>query len=77
MMYVIPRDVLVEYVLFFLITKPFFSLYSFWEEGEPNNHIDEDCGYIVKTRKLERKAVSSWYDAPCTMYWPFICEIEM
>ncbi|XP_042165796.1 CD209 antigen-like protein D [Oncorhynchus tshawytscha] len=50
---------------------------SFWEEGEPNNHIDEDCGYIVKTRKLERKAVTSWYDAPCTMYWPFICEIEM
>ncbi|KAK6327409.1 C-type lectin domain family 4 member A-like isoform X2 [Coregonus clupeaformis] len=50
---------------------------GFWEEGEPNNHIDEDCGYIVKTRKLERKAVSSWYDAPCTMYWPFICEIEM
>lgn len=50
---------------------------GFWEEGEPNNHIDEDCGYIVKTRKLERKAVSSWYDAPCQMYWPFICEIEM
>ncbi|CAB1351145.1 unnamed protein product [Coregonus sp. 'balchen'] len=50
---------------------------GFWEEGEPNNHIDEDCGYIVKTRKLERKAVTSWYDALCTMYWPFICEIEM
>uniref|UniRef100_A0A8C7GRS4 C-type lectin domain-containing protein n=1 Tax=Oncorhynchus kisutch TaxID=8019 RepID=A0A8C7GRS4_ONCKI len=44
--------------------KPCFSLCSFWEEGEPNNHIDED-------------SVTSWYDAPCTMYWPFICEIEM
>ncbi|XP_029920224.1 C-type lectin domain family 4 member M-like [Myripristis murdjan] len=50
---------------------------GFWEEGEPNNHIDEDCGYIVKTRKLERVAVKSWYDAPCTMYWPFICEKEI
>ncbi|KAL0962386.1 hypothetical protein UPYG_G00339400 [Umbra pygmaea] len=48
---------------------------GFWEVGEPNNHIDEDCGYIVKTRVLERKAIRSWYDAPCTMYWPYICEI--
>ncbi|XP_071397297.1 C-type lectin domain family 4 member F-like, partial [Centroberyx affinis] len=50
---------------------------GFWEDGEPNNHIDEDCGYIIKTRKLERVAVKSWYDAPCGMYWPFICEREM
>ncbi|TNN35675.1 C-type lectin domain family 4 member E [Liparis tanakae] len=50
---------------------------GFWEAGEPNNHIDEDCGYIVKTRVLERVAVRSWYDAPCSMYWPFICEKEM
>lgn len=60
----------------------FFSLFpstncSFWEVGEPNNHIDEDCGYIVKTQVLERVAIRSWYDAPCTMYWPFICEKEM
>ncbi|KAM3858548.1 uncharacterized protein ACN63O_018126 [Diretmus argenteus] len=50
---------------------------GFWEDGEPNNHIDEDCGYIIKTRILERVAVKSWYDAPCSMYWPFICEKEM
>ncbi|XP_028298677.1 asialoglycoprotein receptor 1-like [Gouania willdenowi] len=50
---------------------------GFWEEGEPNNHIDEDCGYIVKTRVLERVAIRSWYDAPCSMYWRFICEKEM
>ncbi|CAJ1082751.1 CD209 antigen isoform X1 [Xyrichtys novacula] len=50
---------------------------GFWEVGEPNNHINEDCGYIVKTRVLERVAIRSWYDAPCTMYWPFICEKEM
>ncbi|KAJ8000060.1 hypothetical protein DPEC_G00200920 [Dallia pectoralis] len=48
---------------------------GFWEEGEPNNHIDEDCGYIVKTEVLERTAIRSWYDAPCSMYWPYICEI--
>uniref|UniRef100_A0A4W5NW84 Uncharacterized protein n=1 Tax=Hucho hucho TaxID=62062 RepID=A0A4W5NW84_9TELE len=46
------------------LKKQFFCLCIFWEEGEPNNHIDEDCGYIVKTCKLERKAVTSWYDAP-------------
>ncbi|XP_039977593.1 CD209 antigen-like protein 2 [Xiphias gladius] len=50
---------------------------GFWEVGEPNNHIDEDCGYIVKTRVLERVAIRSWYDAPCTMSWPYICEKEM
>lgn len=50
---------------------------GFWEEGEPNNHINEDCGYIVKTRVLERVAIRSWYDAPCSMYLPFICEKEM
>ncbi|XP_068567536.1 CD209 antigen-like protein C [Cebidichthys violaceus] len=50
---------------------------GFWEVGEPNNHINEDCGYIVKTRVLERVAIRSWYDAPCTAYWPFICEKEM
>ncbi|XP_061675625.1 CD209 antigen-like protein D [Syngnathoides biaculeatus] len=50
---------------------------GFWEEGEPNNHIDEDCGYIVKTVVLERVAVRSWYDAPCDMYRPFICEKEL
>ncbi|XP_074543103.1 uncharacterized protein LOC141803107 [Halichoeres trimaculatus] len=50
---------------------------GFWEVGEPNNHINEDCGYIVKTRKLERVAIRSWYDAPCGMYLPFICEKEM
>ncbi|XP_029977168.1 C-type lectin domain family 4 member M-like [Salarias fasciatus] len=50
---------------------------GFWEEGEPNNHIDEDCGYIVKTNVLERVATRSWYDAPCTMYLPFICEKYM
>ncbi|CAL8292835.1 unnamed protein product [Merluccius merluccius] len=47
---------------------------SFWEDGEPNNHIDEDCVYIVKTMKTERVAVKSWYDAPCDMYLPFICQ---
>lgn len=50
---------------------------GFWEEGEPNNHINEDCGYIVKTRVLERVAIRSWYDAPCSMNLPFICEKEM
>ncbi|KAK2830786.1 hypothetical protein Q5P01_018717 [Channa striata] len=50
---------------------------GFWEVGEPNNHIDEDCGYIVKTRVLERVAIRSWYDAPCSMFWRFICEKEM
>ncbi|XP_035537351.1 CD209 antigen-like protein 2 [Morone saxatilis] len=50
---------------------------GFWEVGEPNNHIDEDCGYIVKTRVLERVAIRSWYDAPCSMYCRFICEKEM
>ncbi|XP_070702831.1 C-type lectin domain family 4 member E-like [Pempheris klunzingeri] len=50
---------------------------GFWETGEPNNHINEDCGYIVKTNVLERVAIRSWYDAPCSMYWPFICEKEM
>lgn len=50
---------------------------GFWEVGEPNNHINEDCGYIVKTQVLERKPISSWYDAPCSMSLPFICEKEM
>lgn len=50
---------------------------GFWEVGEPNNHINEDCGYIVKTDVLERVAIRSWYDAPCSMYWRFICEKEM
>ncbi|KAF3707069.1 C-type lectin domain family 4 member E [Channa argus] len=50
---------------------------GFWEVGEPNNHIDEDCGYIVKTLVLERVPIRSWYDAPCSMYRPFICEKEM
>ncbi|KAI4878510.1 hypothetical protein NFI96_034651 [Prochilodus magdalenae] len=47
---------------------------GFWEEGEPNNHIDEDCGYIVKTEVLSRVAIKSWYDAPCYMSLPWICE---
>ncbi|XP_051992563.1 CD209 antigen-like protein C [Xyrauchen texanus] len=47
---------------------------GFWEEGEPNNHIDEDCGYMVKTEILSRVATKSWYDAPCFMSWPWICE---
>ncbi|XP_036001412.1 CD209 antigen-like protein C [Fundulus heteroclitus] len=50
---------------------------GFWEENEPNNHINEDCGYIVKTEVLERVATKSWYDAPCSMSLPFICEKEM
>ncbi|XP_076021600.1 CD209 antigen-like protein 2 isoform X1 [Genypterus blacodes] len=50
---------------------------SFWEVGEPNNHINEDCGYIVKTQVLKRVAVRSWYDAPCSMPRNFICEKEM
>ncbi|KAJ0055304.1 hypothetical protein NL108_014212 [Boleophthalmus pectinirostris] len=49
---------------------------GFWEEGEPNNHVDEDCGYIVKTEVLTRVAIRSWYDAPCSMRLPFICEKE-
>lgn len=48
----------------------------FWEVGEPNNHIDEDCGYIVKTEVLSRVAIRSWYDAPCTMGCRYICELE-
>ncbi|CAL8235901.1 unnamed protein product [Arctogadus glacialis] len=47
---------------------------GFWEEGEPNNHNNEDCGYMVKTLDLERVAVRSWYDAPCYMSLPFICQ---
>ncbi|XP_076865715.1 CD209 antigen-like protein C [Brachyhypopomus gauderio] len=47
---------------------------GFWEYGEPNNHIDEDCGYIVKTEVLTRVAIRSWYDAPCHMSLPWICE---
>ncbi|XP_024116836.1 hepatic lectin [Oryzias melastigma] len=50
---------------------------SFWAEGEPNNHINEDCGYIVKTQVLERVAIRSWYDAPCEMSIKFTCEKEM
>ncbi|XP_023276516.1 C-type lectin domain family 4 member E-like [Seriola lalandi dorsalis] len=50
---------------------------GFWEVGEPNNHINEDCGYIVKTRVLTRVPIRSWYDAPCTMALPYICEKEM
>ncbi|KAK7898234.1 hypothetical protein WMY93_019087 [Mugilogobius chulae] len=49
---------------------------GFWEEGEPNNHINEDCGYIVKTEVLTRVAIRSWYDAPCDFSLPFICEKE-
>ncbi|KAM6899536.1 uncharacterized protein FYW49_017614 [Xenentodon cancila] len=50
---------------------------GFWEVGEPNNHINEDCGYIVKTQVLERVPIRSWIDAPCEMVLPFICEREM
>ncbi|KAM7384822.1 hypothetical protein PAMA_011940 [Pampus argenteus] len=50
---------------------------GFWEVGEPNNHINEDCGYIVKTTVLTRVAIRSWYDAPCSMSLPFICEKEL
>ncbi|XP_035476981.2 CD209 antigen-like protein 2 [Scophthalmus maximus] len=50
---------------------------GFWEVGEPNNHINEDCGYMIKTTVLSRVAIRSWYDAPCTMALPYICEKEM
>lgn len=55
-------------------TNPLFFLHSFWEDGEPNNHINEDCGYMIKTDVLSRVAVKSWYDAPCYMSLPWICE---
>ncbi|XP_043093980.1 CD209 antigen-like protein C [Puntigrus tetrazona] len=47
---------------------------GFWEDGEPNNHINEDCGYMIKTTVLSRVAIRSWYDAPCHMSLPWICE---
>ncbi|XP_073678207.1 CD209 antigen-like protein C [Garra rufa] len=47
---------------------------GFWEDGEPNNHINEDCGYMIKTNVLTRVAIKSWYDAPCYMSLPWICE---
>ncbi|XP_065142401.1 CD209 antigen-like protein C isoform X2 [Paramisgurnus dabryanus] len=47
---------------------------GFWEDGEPNNHINEDCGNMVKTTVLDRVAAKSWYDAPCHMSRRFICE---
>ncbi|XP_052411389.1 CD209 antigen-like protein C [Carassius gibelio] len=47
---------------------------GFWEDGEPNNHINEDCGYMIKTDVLSRVAIKSWYDAPCHMSLPWICE---
>lgn len=47
---------------------------GFWEDGEPNNHINEDCGYMIKTNVLSRVAIKSWYDAPCSMSLPWICE---
>ncbi|KAK2887642.1 hypothetical protein QQF64_013133 [Cirrhinus molitorella] len=47
---------------------------GFWEDGEPNNHINEDCGYMIKTDVLTRVATKSWYDAPCHMSLPWICE---
>ncbi|XP_073714251.1 uncharacterized protein [Misgurnus anguillicaudatus] len=47
---------------------------GFWEHGEPNNVNNEDCGYMVKTMVLDRVATKSWYDAPCQMYRPWICE---
>ncbi|XP_065142433.1 C-type lectin domain family 4 member D-like [Paramisgurnus dabryanus] len=47
---------------------------GFWEEGEPNNDINEDCVNMVKTTVLSRVATKSWYDAPCDMSRPFICE---
>lgn len=47
---------------------------GFWEDGEPNNHINEDCGYMIKTTVLSRVATKSWYDAPCHMSLPWICE---
>ncbi|XP_062292068.1 C-type lectin domain family 4 member M-like [Scomber scombrus] len=50
---------------------------TFWEYGEPNNHNQEDCGYMIKTDVLTRVAIRSWYDAPCSMSLPFICEKEM
>lgn len=50
---------------------------GFWEEGEPNNHIDEDCGYIVKTQVRSRIPTKSWYDAPCEMHCRFVCEMEI
>uniref|UniRef100_A0A1A8CUR8 C-type lectin domain-containing protein n=1 Tax=Nothobranchius kadleci TaxID=1051664 RepID=A0A1A8CUR8_NOTKA len=50
---------------------------GFWEDHEPNNHINEDCGYMIKTMVLERVATKSWYDAPCYMSLPFICEKKL
>lgn len=47
---------------------------GFWEDGEPNNHINEDCGYMIKTNVYSRVATKSWYDAPCYMSLPWICE---
>ncbi|XP_016313042.1 CD209 antigen-like protein C [Sinocyclocheilus anshuiensis] len=47
---------------------------GFWEDGEPNNHVNEDCGNMVKTNVLSRVATKSWYDAPCYMSLPWICE---
>ncbi|XP_059411169.1 CD209 antigen-like protein C [Carassius carassius] len=50
---------------------------GFWEDGEPNNHINEDCGYMIKTDVLSRVATKSWYDAPCHMSLPWICEKQV
>ncbi|KAJ0055308.1 hypothetical protein NL108_014211 [Boleophthalmus pectinirostris] len=49
---------------------------GFWEEGEPNNHGDEDCGYIMKADLIIAVSIASWYDAPCSKNLPFICEWE-
>ncbi|KAL4656802.1 C type lectin receptor C [Arapaima gigas] len=50
---------------------------GFWMEGEPNNHIDEDCGYMVKTDNSNIQPLSSWYDAPCELHWSFICKTKL
>ncbi|XP_035024556.2 CD209 antigen-like [Hippoglossus stenolepis] len=45
---------------------------SYWNDGEPNDHDDEDCG-ATYPRDNPFKA---WNDAPCNMYMKWICEME-
>ena len=42
---------------------------SHWDQGEPNNLGNEDCGEM-------RGGVLVWNDVPCGLYFHYVCEID-
>ncbi|XP_024132273.1 C-type lectin domain family 4 member M [Oryzias melastigma] len=44
---------------------------GYWNDGEPNNEYNEDCGAIYP----RNNPLKAWNDAPCTYNLKWICEM--